>query len=269
VGRKQSYPAASRGRSRASGRSRLPLFLLTALCSLLTACRPNKRYDLIEAELRTRERELVETRAALDQAKALNRAYDSRRGAGVLPGAHGPTVPSGPPAAIPVRDVQLARGTGGMDEDGVPGDEALMLVVVPRDEDGSAVKVPARLSVAAWQVSREGIKTPIGAWDVPADKLRPLWRSGLISTGYFVSLGWQTFPTAERVRVAIRLTTTDGRAFEADRDITVRPVGGPRPSREPLLPSHPPPGVPFELPPPAEVPPPPGNGVQLGRPVKP
>ena len=38
-------------------------------------CKPNKRYDLIEAELRTRERELADTRAQLEQAKNLNRAY--------------------------------------------------------------------------------------------------------------------------------------------------------------------------------------------------
>ena len=50
--------------------------LVFCLCPLLLCgCKPNKRYDLIEAELRTRERELADTRAALEQARNLNRAY--------------------------------------------------------------------------------------------------------------------------------------------------------------------------------------------------
>ena len=239
MGRRHETRAAGRA---GFARRRPVAFLLVALCGLLASCRPNKRYDLIEAELRTRERELTETRQALDQAKSLNRVYDQQHGVRGSP-------PSGGGPSFPVREIQLARGTGGMDEDGVPGDEALMVVVLPRDEEGSGVKVPARLTVAAWEVSQQGIKTPIGTWDVSADKLRSLWKSGLISTGYFVALDWQTFPTTERVRVAVRLTTTDGRAFEADRDITVRPVVGARQPRVPVLPHG------DELPAPAELPP--------------
>jgi len=263
VGRTQQTHATGRRRIRLA---RPVAFLLVGLCVLFVSCRPNKRYDLIEAELRTRERELMETRAALEQAKAMNRVYDQQHAVRGAP-------PGGIAAPIPVKDIQLARGTGGMDEDGAPGDEALMVVLVPRDEDGSAVKVPARLTVAAWEVNQQGIKSPIGTWDVPADKLRSLWRSGLISTGYFVALDWQTCPANERVRVAVRMTTTDGRAFEADRDITVRPVVGARPPRVPLVPGRPPAGVPGVLPPDGELPPPaevvPERGVRLGPPVRP
>lgn len=260
---------------------------------LLPGCKSNKKYDLIEAELRTRDRELAETRHALDQARNVNRAYEGSRGP-ALPGA--PVHPaSSPGSACPVSEIALARGTGGVDDDGVPGDESLMVVIVPTDEDKSAVKVMARATVAAWEVSPQGIKTPIGAWDVSADQLRPTWRSGLLATGYFVALPWQTYPTTNRVRVAVRLTTTDGRTFEADRDVTVHPVarGGPAlpypvtpgvaypstpvvpsPGREPLLPGTPPPGVPPVLPPGVEeLPPPmglapPGRGAQLLPPIK-
>jgi hypothetical protein len=276
-------------------------------CLLLTGCRPNKRYDLIEAELRTRDRELAETRAALEQSRILNRAFEQQLGHAQPPGraphAIHPTAAGG---GLYVRDIQLARGTGGVDDDSTPGDEALMVVIVPRDEDGSAVKVPGRAQVAAWEILPSGLKNPIGNWDVPAEKLRPTWRSGLFSTGYFVPLPWQTFPTTERVRVAVRLTTTDGRSFEADRDVTVRPMVHPVPpgsvlpyptappvpappptpypstpvvpspqpgGREPLLPSTPPPGVPPVLPPGTEELPPPAGlqperGARLLPPVR-
>ena len=127
-----------------------------------------------------------------------------------------------------MKEIALARGTGGVDEDGVPGDEGLMVVVVPRDEDGAAVKVPAKVQIAAWEITPAGLKNPIGTWDVPAEKVRPTWRSGFVSTGYFVAVPWQTYPSQEKVRVAVRLTTLDGRAFEADKDIIVKPVATPR-----------------------------------------
>jgi hypothetical protein len=234
--------------------------------AFLFGCKPNKRYDLIEAELRTRERELADTRAALDQARNLNRAY-AQQATGVEP------PPPNAPVYVPVKEITLARGTGGVFDEGTSGDDGLMVVVVPRDEDGAAVKVPARLEVAAWDITPAGLKTQIGNWAVPAEKVRPTWRSGFISTGYFVALPWQTRPSSERVRIAVRLTTLDGRAFETDKDINVKLGPGPRtgspdlqqtpvlptppanPSRprEPLFPDPLPPGV-EQLPPPV-VPP--------------
>lgn len=218
------------------------------------ACKPNKRYDLIEAELRTRERELADTRAQLEQAKNLNRAYGQQS-------PHATPVSQHAPAYIPVKEIALARGTGGLDEDGITGDEGLMVVVVPKDEDAAAIKVPARVDIAAWEISSTGTKNPIGTWSLPAEKVRPTWRSGIISTGYFVAVPWQTYPSNEKVRVAVRLTTLDGRTFETDKDIIVKvcqtprvgPPGppvlpGPRP-REQLFPDPLPPGV-EELPPP-------------------
>src|ERR1700691_2360910 len=103
------------------------VYLLIAVhFTSLIGCKPNKRYDLIEAELRTRERELADTRAALDQSRNLLRAYETAQ----QRGAPGPQ-PGGP--FLPVKEIALGRGTGGLDEDGAPGDEGLMVVVVPKD----------------------------------------------------------------------------------------------------------------------------------------
>ncbi|WP_145233886.1 hypothetical protein [Urbifossiella limnaea] len=228
-----------------------------ALTLALTGCKPNKRYDLIEAELRTRDRELAATRQQLDATRNLNRAYEHQHPAG-FPGAP-PGLPTGAGAAVFVREIAVGRGTGGVDDDGTPGDEALMVVIVPSDEDKSAVKVPGRATIAAWEVTPQGLKQPIGTWELTPEQLRPTWRNGLITTGYFVRLPWQTPPTTGKVRVAVRLTTTDNRAFEADRDVTVRPMLGARPAavapgRELLLPGTAPPAAVEELPPPSGAP---------------
>jgi hypothetical protein len=262
----------------------------------LTGCKSHNRYDLIEAELRTRERELAETRAALDQSRSLLRAYEYSQRA--VPGPHG----SGP--YLPVKEIALGRGTGGVDEDGAPGDEALMVVIVPKDEDGSAIKAPGRALVAVWEVAPSGAKNLIGSWDVSAERLRHTWRGGLISTGYFVQLPWQTPPATDRLRVGVRFVTTDGRTYETDRDVYVRPPLAPRTNvlpypqptpglestpvprvptipappgsspRQPLFPEMPPPGVPSMIPPGAEELPPPApstpeRGARLLPPEKP
>jgi hypothetical protein len=245
------------------------LTLLAAVGSCLgVGCRglfrPDSRYDLIEAELRTRERELLETRAERDRLRQLNHLYQQQFG-GCPPAATfhdaGRARQDGPTPTYPVRDVALGSGTGGVDEDGRPGDESLMAVIVPRDSDGTAVKVPARATVLAYEVSREGLKTPIGKWEVTPDQIRPTWRGGLLTSGYFVPLQWDRPPGTERLRVAVRLTTLDGRTFEADRDVTIRPLLGSAPHTPPPIVAPPPvippatvPDTPHgveELPPPA------------------
>src|SRR5690242_14408521 len=77
----------------------LPAAGCVLLCLLATGCRPNKRYDLIEAELRTRERELADTHAQLEQAKNLNRAYVQQHQPPSTPvSAHAPVY-------IPVKEI--------------------------------------------------------------------------------------------------------------------------------------------------------------------
>jgi hypothetical protein len=270
------------------GRHRLPgallrLFVCSVLvlpCALLVGCKSNNRYDLIEAELRTRDRELADTRAALDQSRSLLRAYEAAQ----QRGAPGPQ-PSGP--FLPVRSIELGRGTGGVNQDEAPGDEGLMVVIVPRDEDGSAIKAPGRALVAAWEVSPAGLKNLIGSWDISSERLRRTWKSGLISTGYFVAVPWQTLPATDRLRIAVRFITTDGRTYETDRDIYIKPPlarsgnvlpypqpappglhttpvpriptipGPPGGGRQPVYPEMPPPGVPSTIPPGTEELPPP------------
>jgi hypothetical protein len=238
--------------------------LLVPVCCLL-GCRgigkPDNKYDLITAELRTRERELREAEAELNQLRLMNQAYQRQLQAQP---ACGPSFhQDGGVPTLPLRDIALGPGTGGVDADQQPGDESLMVVVIPRDGDGAAVKVPAKVTVSAFEVSREGMKTPIGRWEVPPDQLRRTWKSGLLSAGYFVPLQWDKPPATERVRLVARFTTLDGREYEADRDVTVRPLFG-APPRPPTV--LPPPSVP-ELPRGVEELPPPAATLQPARPL--
>jgi hypothetical protein len=139
-----------------------------------------------------------------------------------------------------------------------------MVVVVPRDGDGAAVKVPGRVTVSAFEVSREGLKSPIGRWEIAPEQLRRTWKSGLLSSGYFVPLQWDKPPATERVRLVARLTTLDGREYEADKDVTVRPLTGIVPAPPAILP---PPSVP-QLPRGVEELPPPAATLKPARPLE-
>ena len=206
--------------------------------------------DLLEAELRTRERELLEARAELQQLRLLSDVYQ-RQGpvyGHPVPFPAGGTVHESGSAPFTLRDFQLGSGTGGRDDDGIPGDEGLQVVLVPKDEEGTAIKIPGRATVTAFEITKEGFKLPIGKWEVASDQLKKTWKSGLFGGGYTVPLQWDRAPTTARIRVVVRFTLADGREYEADRDVNVTPLPG-------LAPRAPVPTFNNELPPPTVVPP--------------
>ncbi len=198
--------------------------------------------DLLEAELRTRERELLEARAELQQLRLLTDVYQRQP----LPFPTGGVIHQSGSAPFTLRDFSLGTGTGGRDDDGIPGDEGLQVMMVPKDEEGTAVKIPGRATVTAYEITKEGFKQPIGKWEVTAEQLKKTWKSGLLGGGYSVPLQWDRAPTTARIRVVVRFTLQDGREYEADRDANVVPLPGLAP-RSPTF-GH-------ELPTPTVVPP--------------
>lgn len=200
---------------------RLVFVLFTGIVSCLSGCRSTNNSDLIEAELRARSDELRKARSNLDRTQAYNE-YLQRELRHTRRNCAGKSTPPGISTSTAVLKVELARQTGGYDKDGIPGDEMLQVVLEPTDADGHGIKAPGRLEVHALDINKEGLKKPICSWLVDEDELRRSWRSGLLSTGYFIRLPWKNWPTSRKVRVVVRFLTTDQRLFEADRDVTVR-----------------------------------------------
>jgi hypothetical protein len=220
----------------------------------LTGCRSSK-CDLVEAELRTKERLLREAQGELLFHRSMNEALENT----LRERQCAPTMsPSHKTGFCPsIKDLQLGRGTGGLDDDCRPGDEGIMVVVVPRDVDTSPVKVPGTLKVAAYEITTEGLKLPLASWDVPPTELRRSWRTGLLSSGYHISLPFQQrTPTHEKLRIVATFLPLEGGIFEAERDVTIRPgyVSRPNPAPTELLPPTPIPGSsPPVLPPPTPI----------------
>jgi hypothetical protein len=204
-------------------RRRILMLIGAALAVAASGCHS---CDRVENELRARDREVRELRDQLEGAQALNFALQNEvrvsRGEPLTFDPHAPP----PVFTSPIKSLTLGRQTGGYDGDGQPGDEALQVVLEPRDGDNQAVKVPAFAEVMAAEVLPDGHKRPLSVWQINADQLRRSWRSGLLGSAFYVILPWQTPPSVEKLRVTARLILPDGRSFEADRDVTVKLLPG-------------------------------------------
>ena len=198
----------------------LAIVLVSGLSAGVTGCRSSPRKDLVEAELRVKDQDLRELRDELERTGAYNQHLqrELRNLQQSYPGMPAPEALS----AAQVRSLALGRQTSGIDDDNIPGDEALQVVLEPRDGDNHTVKVAGTASIQALEITTEGLKRPISAWHVDADALRKSWRTGLLSTGYYLVLPWRGCPTSSKVRVVAQFVAQDNRIFEADKDVVVR-----------------------------------------------
>lgn len=204
---------------------RWPMILVIGLgLSPLVGC-AHHRTDLLEAELRTKEDQIYELQAALQRAQGCNLAIQQE----LTALRQSPACKITPELAsqlYTLKGVYLGRLTGGLDEDDCPGDEALQVVLEPHDCDDQTIKAPGSLHVLALQITPEGLKAPLSAWDISPNELRKTWRSSLFGSAYYVVLPWKVWPTSPGLRIVAQFQLADGRVFEADRDVTIHLASG-------------------------------------------
>lgn len=213
------------------------LFLL-----VLAGCRHGNRCETVERELYRKEREAEDLRGELHKYESFNHALQRQlHEMHQVPACPAPGCSAKPPCGdclgAGVKEIVLGRLTGGYDDDRCYGDEALQVIVEPRDCDGSSIKAPGALRITAMQITPQGIKIPLSCWELSPEDLRRTWKSGLLSTGYSVIVPWKNPPTTEKLRIVAQFALPDGRAFEADKDVTIRLQCDSRPQTVP-----PPPG---------------------------
>jgi hypothetical protein len=240
---------------------------LAALASLvfLTGCR-SARQELLEIELRERERQVEELKAKAGVLESECRALEAELEAVQRQLAKEQTVrdkPASAAALVFVKRVTLGRLTGGFRKDPkATYDDALQVLVEPRDADDSVVKAPGSVRIEVFEISPQGLKTRLSQWELTPRELRGTWDAPLIGgPAYRVTLPWKAVPTTDKIRVVVRFTSLDGVVFEAERDVTVTPSqprrpGVSSPNGGPHLPEQPapilPPGIPTS--PPIEAP---------------
>ncbi len=228
--------------------------LSIALLLAVSGCR-NK--DLLETELRTQE---IRYRELLDEFEHLKHRNHALEREVVTLRQSTPVLPELAVQTYALQRITIGRLTSGRNLDDVTGDDALYVIVEPRDGHDHVIKAPGAVQICALEITPHGIKVPLCSWDVPPDALRRSWKSGLFSSGYTLELPWQgKWPKSENLRVVARFTLSDGRVFEADRDIRIRCIPE-APDAGPVLPEGDMPGGPplieEQQPAPTKLPPP-------------
>lgn len=112
--------------------------------------------------------------------------------------------------------------TGGLDEDGRPGDEILTLVLEPFDADEQTVKLPGEVTIELLDPAAEADTKLISRWTFTAEEVRKAWHSSFLITGFKFRLPWQTSPSHETLVLHARLVTGDGRTFDDTETVRIQ-----------------------------------------------
>ena len=194
------------------------------LCGLAAGCslRPNAA---LENELRIHEDRVFSLQQELQRTQqelvAARRESEHLREQARLNGEH---VLASEQADVLFRAEGLRINTllsGGLDEDGRKGDELLSLVLEPFDADGGTLKLPGDLTIELSDPAADDAES-LGEWTFSAEDVRTAWHSGLIVTGFKFRLPLPSALQHDTVVVHARLSTSDGRLFDATETVKVQ-----------------------------------------------
>ena len=117
--------------------------------------------------------------------------------------------------------------TGGLDRDGIPGDELFSAVIVPTDSQGNLVKVPGSVSLTLFDLSQPEAQQRIGRWEFHAQTERIAVAQRVSGERLYrrASRGKQQ-PHSANLLVHARLKTIDGRQFDTSQSIRIVPPAG-------------------------------------------
>jgi hypothetical protein len=139
--------------------------------------------------------------------------------------------------------------SGGKDRDGQPGDDLLVALISPLDEQGDLVKIAGEVEIEAFDMTLTSDDKRVGHWTFDADQAAKAWHSGFVGAGLQFELPWQETPTSKELLVHVRLKTTDGRQFDSSTPIKIAPPTSLTAKRSSLSNTEP---VKFEAPPPGD-----------------
>jgi hypothetical protein len=158
-------------------------------------------------------------------------------GTGVLPlakypssrdGSNHPPTPdaSSPAQTLDQRVVAIhlnPRCTGGIDLDGMPGDDGLSVLIEPRNAQGQFVAQPAAVSIVLLDPLERGDRARFARWDFDRSAAQRMMKTQGLDRGLHVRVPWPDVPpTTDRLHLFVRYTTDDHQTMESDREILIR-----------------------------------------------
>jgi hypothetical protein len=112
--------------------------------------------------------------------------------------------------------------TSGLNQDDLPGDERLSVLITPLDAEGELIKLPSRIELSLYDHSLPEAQQKIGHWAFSTDEAKDAWHKGFTASGFLFELPWQTPPKSGKLTLHGRLTAPDGRQFDTTSQVAVR-----------------------------------------------
>lgn len=184
----------------------------------------SSRVSSLETQLRDQDARVIELTRTLEAAHAELEAasYESRILRNSLTDLSAPPTPEQTETSLRITGIEIVSLlSGGLDRDGIPGDELLTLLVSPRDAAGETLRTGGRLTIEVFDFAADGGRQQVGRWEFAGKELNELWHSGVIGRGFRLVDRWQAVPSSENVTVHVRLVTSDGRQFDKTGELTV------------------------------------------------
>jgi len=146
--------------------------------------------------------------------------------------------------------------TGGLDRDREGGDEGILVVVEPRDEQGNLVRTPGAVSVVLMDPSQTGEASRVARWDFQANEFQQHFKKSVFGEGLQYELKWPGEQPANRdLMLFVRYISPEGAKLTSDTPMAIRLAGDyPRESREALVAAQDEPRPEREIPPQVRIP---------------
>jgi hypothetical protein len=124
-----------------------------------------------------------------------------------------------------VREIRLHTVlTGGIDRDGLPGDEGIQVMIEPLNAQGNVVSVSGAVAIAMMDHTLPAGDQRLAFWTFDAEKSADKIQRGGLSDGLLFDLMWggQRYPSHRVLDVYVRYTTSDGRHLDTRGKVRVR-----------------------------------------------
>ncbi len=194
---------------------------------LICGCLGRGGTDLLRARIREQQSHIAETErqmaVAQTELQRTRREADTLR-AELARSGGGAMVAEQTEALVRVTKLQIhSLLSGGVNKDEQPGDDAFVAQLAPVDDDGEVVKLPGKIELTLIDPALPADQRQVGQWNFTADECRSRWTRGFTGAGFQFTMPLAASPEHDSLVLHAKLTTSDGRSFDANQIVRVTP----------------------------------------------
>jgi len=129
-----------------------------------------------------------------------------------------------------VERISLGRFTGGIDLDGVPGDDAVRVYLQPVDQQGSIIKAAGEVKVQLFDLAAGPEDNRIAELSLSDDQVSQRWFSGLGTNHFSFDCPWREGTSPAHSEITVRVEFTEyltGKMFTVQQVCKVALAGAP------------------------------------------